>query len=141
MAKKPTVETPAMKSAHHDPITGKFIKGNSAATGDKRLRGMKSAIRSELIECAYSLLKPYKTLAEETKKGVSRYQYILNKAVAEGNTKLITWVTEMAVGRPKIVDETANEDTLYIAATKEQQTELVKMAMKARDAKEKEENR
>jgi len=128
-------------SPNHDPVTGKFVKGNRAATGDKRIRDMKSAIRSELIECAYSLLKPWKTLQEETKKGVSRYQYILNKAVAEGNTKLITWVTEMAVGRPKIVDETANEDTLYIAATKEQQAELVKMAMKARDAKEREEKK
>lgn len=122
-------------SPDHDN-KGKFAKGNKAASGSPELREMKTAVKKEIIKCAHSLLRPWATLAEENKgKGVTRYQYLVNKAVAEGNTKLITWLTEMAVGRPKHDEKDRSDETVYVPLPKDYQESLLDMALEARKRK------
>lgn len=132
-----------MKTDHDNK--GRFKKGNKAAAGKKEIREMRGAIKEELSKCAYSLLRPIKTIEEETKKGnISRYQYILNKAVVSGNIKLITWLTEMVIGKPKNIDvdkEESMSSGVFIPVAKEQQAHLLEMAMLARLEKEKEEKK
>lgn len=130
-------------SNDHD-ANGRFKKGNKAARGKKEIREMRGAIKEELIKCAYSLLSPISTIEQETKKGnISRYQYILNKAIASGNIRLITWITEMVIGKPKNIDidEENAVGRVFVPITKEHQNNLLEMAMLARLEKEKEEKK
>lgn len=124
------------QSPDHDN-RGKFAKGNKAASGSPELRAMKTAVKKEIIECAHSLLKPYSTLKEETKDGsISRYQFIVNKAITEGNTKLITWLTEMAIGRPKHDEkDRSGDEPIYVPLPKDYQESLLDMALEARKRK------
>lgn len=123
------------KSPDHD-ARGKFKKGNrAAALANAEIREFKGMVRKEIVECAHSLTRPWGTLKEELEdKNISRYQYLVNVAVAERNTKVITWITEMAIGRPKqITDETVEgEEKYYIPVTKEHQEEIIKLVLGAR---------
>ena len=123
----------------NDPKSGKFVKGNKAGKlKDPEMRVMRSAIKQELIGCVHSLLKPYLTLEEETAKGVSRYQYIMNKAVAQGNTKFLSWATEMAVGKAKQHIEHEGDIVPIGLTTVNDRNELVELIIAARKLKEKE---
>ena len=102
-----------MDCVDHDN-NGRFKKGNKAATSENRskhLTEMKSALKSEVYKCAASLLKEIGTLKVETKDGtISRYQYIINRAIMSGNFKVIAWLTEMIIGKPKqSIENTGNE--------------------------------
>lgn len=129
-------------SKDHDS-NGKFAKGNKAASGTKEMREMKSAIKDEIIKCAYSLLSPFDTLNEETHDiEISRYQYLVNKAVTGGDIKLITWLTEMAIGRPKHDEKDhSGSETILVPLPKEYQESLLDMALEARKKKMKDEEK
>ena len=128
---------------NQDPRTGRFTKGNSAATGDKEMRIMRSAIKEEIVKCAHSLLRPFATLEAETfdtAQPVSRYQYIINKAVASNNCKIITWVTQMAIGSPpksELDDEYDVPLTLNPRSqlSIEDQAKLIDLSLRAREDK------
>lgn len=125
------------QSPNHDS-KGRFAKGNKAAAGCPEIRKMKTAVKEEIIKCAHSLLRPYATLKEENEsEGLTRYQYLVNKAINEGNTKLITWLTEMAVGKPKS-DEGERGDgdaPVWVPLPKDYQESLLDMALEARKRK------
>lgn len=131
------LDTGGTMSADHES-NGRFKKGNKAASGNKEMREMRSATREEVVKCAYSLLRPWQTLTEETKdEGVSRYQFLVNKAVTEGNTKFITWVTEMAVGKPKqtIENEETDPQKVMTKLDPEQREKLINSMLEERKSK------
>ena len=128
------------KDPNRDPVTGKFVKGNRPQHQTAEIREMRKAIKSEIVKCAYSLVKDYGSLDKDLKnKKLSRYQHLLNKAVKNGDMKLVSWVTEMAVGRPKFED-VEDKDCMFIPVTKEQQGELIDLALQARHKKLEEES-
>lgn len=83
---------------------GRFLKGNKLGSGPypKEARYFKDATKLEIMKCAHSLTKPWKTLEQEINNPeATRLEYITAQAVKRHNHRFIVWLCEMVVGRPK----------------------------------------
>jgi len=84
---------------------GHFLPGNktSAIGGkSKQFDQNKRFIKSEIIKCAETLMRPAETLFDDMNKvGVSRLELLTIEAITKKNYKFIQWLLEMAVGRPQ----------------------------------------
>jgi len=85
---------------------GQFLKGNKCGRKNPVLQNLREATKQEVLQCAYSLCKPWATLEEDLKDPrASRLELLTADAIHTKEYKFIAWLLEMAIGKPKQVNE------------------------------------